>query len=89
MKKIDKSALMRRAWQIYKTGGAMKDMFIPTILGEMKRVLCYDKNFSECLKRAWEIEKKNAEEAQRSINPVVISQEAYDNFYSAARYFGD
>jgi hypothetical protein len=80
---------MKRAWQIYKLGGVPKEMLIPNIAGEMHMLSYREKNFSECLKRAWEIEKENAAEAGKKMEPIVFSQEAYDSFYSGVRYFGD
>jgi hypothetical protein len=64
---------MKRAWQIYQSGGVTEYVTIPTPWGRMTTLSVRDKNFSKCLKLAWEIEKENAAQAERRVKPIVIA----------------
>ena len=85
MKAINKSSLMKRAWKIYKSMTNFDRKLFKVI-----------NSFAECLKKAWMLEKRDAE-ADRNRELGITIQSAPVPYYSGAeayyqsgrRYYGD
>ena len=79
---INKSEVMKKAWGLYRLFNRYNKI---TKTFYNNKII---KSFSYCLKRAWEAVK--IEMTRLVVEPVsYITQEAYDSFYSNAKYFGD
>ena len=80
---------MLRAWLLKKTGGVRVPYAYTNSWGGQETAYKSVFDFSECLKEAWKIEKGILETKNRPVEPVYITQEAYNSFYANTKYFGD
>jgi len=85
-----KRRVMLRAWMLKKTCGVRKSFTYTTAFGiEERSYSVFD--FSECLKKAWEIEKEAVKEKGRKHDNayMTLAAETISSWYKSGRYMGD
>jgi hypothetical protein len=87
---LSKSLVMKRAWQLYKVGGVRKYFTYTTSWGSVEEQSYLVQYFSECLKRALEIEKEALNHKDYDINKIMAGMSDYiSSAYASGQYMGD
>jgi hypothetical protein len=90
MKTIGKRDVMKRAWRLYRVGGVRKYFTYKTAYGLIEEQSYLDKNFSECLKRAWVIEKEALTYKNYDMNDITSRMaDTISAAYASGYYMGD
>ncbi len=90
MKTIDKKSVMKRAWQLHGAGGVRKYLTYKTSCGTVEEQSYLVKEFSECLRRAWEIEKETLTNKSYDMNELLTGMaDTISAAYSSGCYTCD
>jgi len=86
MKPVNKSELFKKAWKLYRNSLSVW-------------TFKYERTFSDCLKSAWFLLRKEMHQAAgtmdlfftlaKAAEPVAITQQGYNDFYRGSKYYGD
>lgn len=84
--------VMMRAWLLKKNGGVTKSFTYQTAWRETKEQSYSVFEFSECLKRAWQIEKENLKVSAKKIDiniSMLADADTISSWYRSGKNMGD